>query len=61
MKQAHVSLHKGMPLNWGYRQKFNGMPIPPIQWHALSECMHCNGDDGDGSGGGGGGGGGGWM
>ena len=27
MQQAHVSLHKGMPLIWGYGQKFNGMPL----------------------------------
>ena len=36
MQQAHVSLHKGMPLNWGYGQKFNGMPLCKLQVLAAS-------------------------
>ena len=37
MQQAHVSLHKGMPLNWGYGQKFNGMPL--FKLHVLLEVV----------------------
>ena len=39
---AHVSLHKGMPLNWGYGQKFNGMPVCKLQVLAAL-CTPING------------------
>ena len=28
---AQITWHRGMPLNWGYRQKFNGMPLCKLQ------------------------------
>ena len=38
LQQANVSLPKGMPLNWGYGQKFNGMPLGKL--HLLAAV--CN-------------------
>ena len=36
------NLHKGMPLNWGYGQKFNGMPLCKLQVLAAL-CTPING------------------
>ena len=45
MQQAYVSLHKGMPLNWGYGQKFNGMPtvlaLVVCLYKLLYSCTNC--------------------